>query len=110
AAEGVLEVDLDAGDVVLARRGETSVRAAASTCAGPAGRASEWAPIAEQLREEIAEAAEVLATGRTAAGKLEPLAPVRRRAEVLALLPVGAELVVGRALFGVLQDLVRLLQ
>src|ERR1700730_3648762 len=49
------------------------------------------------------------ASGAPRAGELEAAAPVRRRPELLAGFPVGAELVVRRALLGVLQHLVGLL-
>src|SRR4029077_13625056 len=49
------------------------------------------------------------ATGAPRAGELEAAAPVRGRPELLAGFPVGAELVVGGALLGVLQHLVGLL-
>ena len=47
---------------------------------------------------------------RRARGELEALAPIRRRPEVLAGAPVFTQLVVQRALFGILEDLVRFLQ
>ena len=65
--------------------------------------------LSEQPLEEIAE------LGRAgmciaAAAELEALVPIGRRAEILPLLPVGAELVVGGALFRILQNLVGLTQ
>jgi hypothetical protein len=62
---------------------------------------------AEHLLEEIAELGGV-GPGVAAAAELEAGIPVGRGAELLTLLPVGAELVVGRPLLGVLQDLVGL--
>jgi hypothetical protein len=103
AAVGVLEVDLDAGDVVLSGGCEAAGVPRAT------GRTAERAARAEQLREEVAELAGLLAA-EFAARELKALAPVGRRTEVLALAPVGTELVVGGALLRVLQHLVRFLE
>ena len=50
--------------------------------------------------------AEAKGHDKVAAAELEALIPVGRRTEILALLPVGAELVIGGALLGVLEHLV----
>src|SRR5690606_33557191 len=94
AAVGVLEVDQHLGVVVFAALVETPTRAPGTIAAG-----------AEQLLEEIAEGAGV-AVRETAAAEFEARIPVRRRLEVLAGLPVGAQLVIGGAFFRVLQYLV----
>ena len=57
----------------------------------------------EQACEEVAE---LLGTGRLATVKLETLIPVRWRPEILAGLPVGAQLVVGGALFRIFEHLI----
>jgi hypothetical protein len=64
---------------------------------------------AEQRLEEIA--VPIGATGRiAAAAKLETGVPVRRWAKVLPRPPLRAELIVGRALLGVLEHFVGLAQ
>src|SRR6185437_16939518 len=72
---------------------------------------------AEPGGEERAEAALILiALAEPAAPsarrppELEPFRPARRGPELLAGLPLAAQLIVGRALLGVLQDLVGLLE
>ena len=109
----VLEVDLDARDVVLAGGCKAAPGAAA------AGRletvcATKRAPRSKQLRKEVTEVS--ARTGRAttpfAASRreLEAFAPVGRRAKFLPLAMIGAELVVGRALLRILEDGVGLLQ
>jgi hypothetical protein len=91
AAEGLLEIDIDAGVMI------------APGLLLPPRRRSERTGATEQRREEIAEAflLEYVRTARAGAGaaaELEAARPVRRRPELLAGLPFAAELVVGRAL------------
>lgn len=115
ALVGVLEVDLDLGVMVLSGRVELAAREAAMTCSltGATGEVATaearagaaTAHAAEHLLEEVGELRGVR-LGVPAAGELEARVPVGRGTELLALLPVGAELIVGRALFGVFQDLV----
>ena len=111
----VLELDLDACDMVLASGckatpGTTAAGGFETVCA------TERAARSEQLGKEVTEVRASAGTGRAAASfaapgrEFETLAPVGRRAEFLTLPPVGPELVVGRALFRVLEDFVRLLQ
>src|SRR5690606_33798266 len=76
-----------------------------------AGREAASAPAAARPRaaiqpfEEVAEVGRVGA-GVATAGKFESGIPVWRRTEVLPLLPIRTELIVGSALFGILQNLV----
>ncbi len=101
---GILEIDDDLCVVVLAPPFAVDVLRATETTL----RATETTPSAapEQGLEEVAELARVKApatAGRSirvvkttaAAPELPALIPVRRRSEVLAGLPVGAELVIG---------------
>src|SRR4249919_690251 len=61
----------------------------------------------KQVREEITESLSIL--GAATKGELVALTPVGRWPELLASLPLRAELIVGGALLGIAQDLVRLL-
>ncbi len=94
ALVGVVEVDQYARESVVAAGVEFPL--AASVEAAP-----------EKAFEKIAEFRGV-GVGESAAVKFESLIPVGRRAEILTGLPVGAELVVGRALLRILQHLVGL--
>ena len=104
----ILEIDLDPGHVILPRGREIA----------PAGcaRATEGAARTEELGEEVAELGRAFVAWTAArlpaapAGELEALAPIGRRPEILSGTPVLAELVVCRALLGILEDLVRFLQ
>ena len=76
-----------------------------TTTTGEAGTAK-FAPCPNRLSKKSEKAA-TSGTAWTAAGKLEPGIPTRRRPELLAGAPVP-QLVVGRALFGILEHLVGL--
>jgi hypothetical protein len=58
---------------------------------------------AEQGLKKVAEP---LRAGESTAGKFEPGVPVRRRLELLPLLPLASEAIVGRSFLRVLQNLV----
>src|SRR5688572_13570252 len=83
----------------------SAVLAARKAAAAATSAAASRLP--EQALEEIAELSTV-GVGVAAAGELEALVPIGRRTEILPLLPVGAELVVGGALLRILQDLISL--
>ena len=90
---GVFEIDKHFCVMVLAMR--TKSRARPGPVAG--SRA-----LAKQLLKKVAVRPAIGAV-ETAAAEFESVAPVRGRLEVLPRLPVGAKLVVGGALFRVLQ-------
>src|SRR5690606_35087269 len=104
SAVHVLQVDQDPGVMVLAAR----VARTAPEAAGARSCAAAHAP--EQLCEEIAEVAVVARPGarRAPTRELEAGIPVRWRTEILPGLIALAQLVVGRALFGIRQDRVGL--
>src|SRR3569623_2135339 len=97
--QGVVEVDDDLGRVILALGAKSRTSAAAAV------RPAETTT--EQRLEEIAKRGRVT-TGEAAAAEFEARVPIRRRPELLTRLPVGAELIVGRALFGILEHFVGL--
>jgi len=104
-------------------QGNVDARVVVSS-AGAARRACKRRAATEQRREKVAEvlfgesasasgraclaAPRAAGTGR-APGELEAAAPVRRRVKGLARLPLAPQLVVGRALLGVTQHLIRFL-
>src|SRR5262249_7222098 len=120
--ECLLEINVDSR-VVITTGALTCARTAATSSLGERTGATGT----EQRREKVAEALvlEHLLAGAVLAGlraspgatparagataKLEALGPIRRRTELLASLPVAAELIVGGALLRVFQDLVCLL-
>ncbi len=103
AGVSIAQVDGDLGVVILA----LSVKLALRRKAAASGTRAPCVGLPEEALEKVGELRRV-GFGVAAAGELEALIPVRRRTEVLALLPVGAELIVGGALLGVFQDLVGL--
>ena len=109
AVVGVAQVDDDLGVMVLALRVELArAREAAASPAKSARCAPPPRMRPNRPSKKSLNCAEFGAGIVAAARILEARVPVGRRTEVLPLLPVGAELVVGRALLGVLQDLVGL--
>jgi len=89
--QGVVQVDLDGGVVVLAP--------------GPHLRAARTMARAEQRREELAERRVVVGAGPA---ELEPAVPVGRRTEIAAGRDTGRQIVVGGPFLGILQHLVGL--
>ncbi len=109
AAIGFLEIEIDPC-MMVATRATARARTRRAPRGTPKGRSS-----SKQRGEEVAEPALLLVGLPEAAAtcarppELEAFRPSRRRAELLSGLPIAAELIVGSALLGVLQDLVSLL-
>ena len=106
ATVGVFQVDLDFGVVVFAPGAEAgaATRTLAATFLPGAGKA-----LAEQRFKEVTEISAIArakALLKTASGVFSASVPPGWRTEILAGFPVGAELVIGGALFGVFQNLV----
>src|SRR5262249_39286427 len=83
------------------RAGHVEADAAAAAARSPPGSRD----ATEHLREEVAEAAEIAEVAEVLRRRL---APSRRRREILALVVIRAKAVVARALLGVAQDFVGL--
>ena len=108
ALERVPEIDDDTGVPILAARIEFRPARAPPAFAGAPALAAASAPhLAEQALEERAVVSGRFLIG-SGAGIFEAGIPVGWRTEVLAGLPVRAELIVGGALVGLAQDLVGL--
>jgi hypothetical protein len=93
---GLFQVDHDLGVMILSRRPELTLRAHIGR--GPAAAR-------EKLVKERPEVIGI-GFGIATAGKLETFIPIGWRAKRLPLFPVGAQLIIGGALFGILQNFI----